>query len=301
MLKHRFSNSGLAYALVLGFFASLVAIASPAASSTAQAAVHNPIPANQFEEITYEFTEADAIFAWFTSDLGGGRICIVPATQEEPSGCGESGRVIAATIGTGYTLIEARPEPGEYRLNSTDSQDTPIALSEVFTVSICDTCSRELTDQIVADVKAAAGQMAQRFEGMVATHALLEKFAGKAIGMRGIKQPVPPEDITVDLGPPGATIVLVPSGGFFTIIDPISYNIEKGLDLLKFVSTGAALMYRGIEADPPDPNFDVVAVPEFPSGGTWSPDGAAGEHRWHRSAVGLPAGRTARDRTVPGS
>ena len=64
---------------------------------------------------------------------------------------------------------------------------------------------------------------------------------------------------------------MVPSGGFFTIIDPISFNIEKGLDLLKFVSTGAALMYRGIAADPPDPNFDEVAVPEFPSGGTWSP------------------------------
>ena len=258
-------------ALVLSVFAALVTIASPVASSTARAAVHNPLPANQFEEITYDFTEADAIFAWFTSDLGGGRICIVPATQLEPSGCGVRGRVIAATIGTGYTLIDARPEPGQYRLNTTDSQDTPIALSEVFTVSICDTCSRELTDQIVEEVKTTAGQMAQRFEGMVATHALLEKFAGKAIGMRGIKQPVPPEDIVVDLGPPGVTIVLVPSGGFFTVIDPLSFNIEKGLDLLKFVSTGAALMYRGIEADPPDPNFDVVAAPEFPSGGTFSP------------------------------
>ena len=58
-----------------------MAVGNLAASSTARAAVHNPLPANQFEEITYDFTEADAIFAWFTSDLGGGRICIVPAAQ----------------------------------------------------------------------------------------------------------------------------------------------------------------------------------------------------------------------------
>ena len=103
VLTHRSFNSGLAFALVLGLFASLVAIANPGASSTAQAAVYNPIPANQFEEPTYDFTEADAIFAYFTADLGGGRICIVPAAQENPSGCGTSGRVIAATIGTGYT------------------------------------------------------------------------------------------------------------------------------------------------------------------------------------------------------
>ena len=135
--------------LALAFIATTILYTL--APDTTEGAVYNPIPANQFGDPTDTFTEADAIYAYFTADLGGGRICVVPATQTEPSGCGESGRIIGATIGTGYTLIEAEPTPGQYRLNTADSVDTPLQLSPVYSVSVCAACPRDLTDAIVDD------------------------------------------------------------------------------------------------------------------------------------------------------
>ena len=57
--------------------------------------------------------------------------------------------------------------------------------------------------------------------------------------------------------------MLLPSGGLFTVVDPATTNIEKGLDLLRFVSMGAYLMYDGIANDPPDPDYDIIPQPVF--------------------------------------
>src|SRR5688572_33280639 len=50
----------------------------------AQAALHNPIPMNQDEEPTYDFVDDDALFIYVTSDIAGGRACIVEASVATP-------------------------------------------------------------------------------------------------------------------------------------------------------------------------------------------------------------------------
>ena len=47
-----------------------------------QAGLYNPIPMNSEEEPDDQFVDDDALFVYVTSDIKGGRVCIVEVTVE---------------------------------------------------------------------------------------------------------------------------------------------------------------------------------------------------------------------------
>jgi PKD repeat protein len=250
--------------VVLALLTSIVGAYSP---EPATAAVNNPVPANQFGDPATDFTEADAIYAYFTSDLQGGRICVI-AISDPATGCGGESQVIGGQIGTGFILLEPKPWMGQFRILTTDQFDNPIDLSIPFTVAACEACPRGLTDAIVGSAKVAASEMFQAIDGLHTTISLLEKVAGRAVGMRGISQKVPPNprsipDTPVEKAYAGFALVATASNVTFVLADPATTNINAGLSLLKYVHSGASLMFQGIADDPPDPNYDEIEGPIF--------------------------------------
>ena len=50
-----------------------------------QAGLYNPIPMNSEEEPVDQFVDDYALLVYVTSDIKGGRVCIVEATVEDPA------------------------------------------------------------------------------------------------------------------------------------------------------------------------------------------------------------------------
>ena len=105
--------------ILVATFAAFLGSFAPLAAQSARAAVHNPIPADASENPNDAFDSNDSLWAWFTSDLAGGRICIVAETG--PGDCDRprmgAVRYIGATIGLAFTLIKKPSlEPGTFRL-----------------------------------------------------------------------------------------------------------------------------------------------------------------------------------------
>jgi PKD repeat protein len=258
-------------------------VLSVGSSNEGQAAVHNPIPANQFGDPTQDLLDTDALFAYFTSDIAGGSICIVPWTVEDASGfaCdqGEEETIIGGVVGTGYILITATPPVGTFRLLSTDAAGNGIGLSVPFTVSPCPDCPRSVTDSIVAEWKNAAvatytathtGCMGFKLKeladslagipaGFVAARAKIADAAQRASAFLAGEETML---AYVLIGAGGSAI---PALGFAlpTPQSVIGTGQDKALDLLAFVTCSAAAMYEGIIADPPDPNFEAISEPVF--------------------------------------
>jgi hypothetical protein len=239
--------------------------------SAAEAGLYNPMPADAFGDPTYDFLHNQSLWAYATSDIKGGRICVVPAEGELSSlscdspadGMGNS-TTIAASIGTVYTLVKNAPlRVGTYRLLVENSVHAPLETSQPFTVSPCIGCDRKPDQEVVDAFKAAAVENAARMAGMCAMQGLLKKLAGAATGMAGFSKSikVPLLQYSADIG----VFVATPGLGFTTLTftDPLTVNINKGLDILKQVSCGAKQMYEDIAADPPDPAYATIAQPVF--------------------------------------
>ncbi len=249
-------------------------------SERALGALHNPIPLNQNEEPTYDFVDDDALFAYVTSDTAGGRVCIVEASVEDPANgdCDSPAwgtPNVVVGVGSVFTPIEAPTlNPGSWRLLTEDSAFDPTAVSEVFTVTPCDDCSRELALAAIQAWKDRAREMKVGLQLTCFVFAVRD-VEGAVTGARGkIKKAMARAD-TYEAGDRGwkATIA-APIGGalggalgftFPTIDGAIGAGSEKALAILHDLSCAAGAMYHDIVEDPPDPDFATVAAPRFAS------------------------------------
>ncbi len=259
--------------VVVAVFSMLATSAAWMSPPAARAGVFNPITADAAGDPTESFVDNESLWAYFTADIKGGQICVVDGTLTSPSqgSCDApawgSPRVIAATIGTGFTLIRNAPlVPGIWKLLTVDSTGESIALGASFVVSPCTVgCDLHPDASIVSAFKAAAFDMEARMHSLCELHGVLQDLAGRAIKLRGLKKKVELK-ASVTVGVQTDLYALTVTGGgtlaSFTVEDPASLGIEKALDIYKLVSCGAALMYESIAKDPPDLDFDDVAIPE---------------------------------------
>src|SRR5690349_10092867 len=111
-------------------FARLVAIgfcavvAGLSASGGVHAGLHNPIVADESGDPTDTFNDTDSIWAYATSDIKGGYICVV-GRNAVPGGSCSSGTHLhrEISIGTTFFLVASRLGAGTYRLMSADSNN----------------------------------------------------------------------------------------------------------------------------------------------------------------------------------
>jgi hypothetical protein len=234
-----------------------------------QAALHNAITANAGGDPVESFFDNESIWAYMTSDLAGGQYCIVAATGD--GSCDDAlmgtGSFVGASIGTLFRLVKNAPlTPGTYRLLLENSVGDATDYSEPFTVLTCLVdCDLVPDAAIVQAYKDAAAGYETSMAGVCAMNGALEKVAGDAIGLRGIKKPITAKvTARLTVSTPRFAMTVSVSGTLlmFTVIDPFSHNIDKALEILKEVSCGAQKMYRDMVADPPDPNYETVTPPE---------------------------------------
>src|SRR2546427_10292484 len=67
---------------VLLLAAVMAATGIPFQVSPAGAALHNPIPADASGDPTFDFFDNQSLWAYMTSDIKGGRICVVPGVAD---------------------------------------------------------------------------------------------------------------------------------------------------------------------------------------------------------------------------
>lgn len=252
----------------------------------AQAALHNLFPADVDGFPKDRFRADEALFVTMTSDTEGGTVCVVPASVTDPTtvDCTEPAWGNAKTyvgMGTmlGYPFFGGSKNmlrPGEWRLLATPIPAPPeedlvsqaeirlglngkkplkgVELSEAFTVVSCSpNCNPDVADAQLAPWKAmatkavpnaASEQRAVAIDIATRTYKIAEGIYG---GM--------------GLGLAGAVI----GGGWaalnFDFVIPSTEDLAKRLH--KRLASDVRAMWGGIAADPPDPNFDTVAEPEF--------------------------------------
>ena len=241
-------------------------------AAEASAALHNPIPANAEEEPTNEFTDAEGLFAYFTSDIKGGTICVVAGQATDPNAVSCEKPAwgtpnFELTIGTEFSVLEGPPlQPGEWRLLVEDSQGGQHALSEVFYVTPCPECSREIGQEAVEQFKnAAAGNAVGATTTCLGMTA--KELAGEIIGAhQRVKHLTDHADkFEAKEATVSETLVSLGAGAFgfvFSLPDEHAAE-EKAIEILHELTCGLTLMYADIVKDPSDPNFHTVAEPEF--------------------------------------
>jgi PKD repeat protein len=249
-------------AVVLVMLAGLIVVveANPAA-----AALTNVFPANADGEIyPDDLTVKDSLFVYVTSDLSGGRVCVIAATGDgscDRPAWGSPNVIIG--IGTVFQLIEG-PDlvEGDFRLRTESARPAGVpgweeqATSGVFHIGPCgEGCDPTIGAQQAADFKsahrAATGLAARACDvlGVTDSEAAGQTIAGglKAIGSRSVP------------------VMLGFIGGFAVGaigLELQSYN-DAAKKILMMLSCEVGQMAKDIADDPPDPNFATVQQPVF--------------------------------------
>ena len=208
------------------------------APATVEAALYNPIPfdANGPNDL---FTDSDALFAYVTSDIAGGTVCIVPASVESPSegGCSAWGSPnFIVGIGSIIQLIEAPPlKVGTWKLLTEDTDGNPTGLSGEFTVVPCGGCSRTFSDSVVSQWKSMARANVTGAALTCATMTALDEIDSKR---------------NLEWSTGGATFITFGAtfgGGFaFDIASPLDVSANKAKEILKDLSCAVEMMYQNI-------------------------------------------------------
>ncbi|WP_243075695.1 PKD domain-containing protein [Microbacterium sp. SS28] len=261
--------TAIALVLVGGLSAALIP-AQPAA-----AGLFNVMPTDVDGFPNYEFTTADVLGVYVTSDIKGGRVCIVPASVTEPSAGSCSGQpwgkgpnhIVA--IGSYFGLLEGPSlEEGNWRLltETATPADPPgpgvdlsnvapsydyesVALSEVFTVSPCPGCSTALAEAQMAEWKLGALNM---FQGSAASCTAIT-----ALSKYDDAKNLSTSDIP---GAPGGVSIVFTVGGGFVLGFPSDINptATKAKEILKNLTCLVSKMYEDIVNDPPDPDYGTI-------------------------------------------
>jgi PKD repeat protein len=260
--------------------ASCSARSSPWERPPAAAGVFNPIPADVAEDPQDSFVDDDALFAYATVDIAGGRLCVVSGTESPASqSCDRPAWGSAKTViglGTTYTLIKGPPlKPGTWRLLAENSIGDTTGFSQPFTVSPCGDCSQEIAAAVVAQWKQRAAQMKVGGDVMCTAWALQEsgitKMPGQIRAAHGEVTSLLQRASAYRAGTTSfaATTVPVIAGfGSFPLSFPspqsaIGSGQDKAMEILKHVVCTTRQMYADIVADPPDPEFQAIASPSF--------------------------------------
>lgn len=247
-------------------------------SETAGAALHSPIAADASGDPTDTFTSSDALFAYVLSDLKGGRICVVPGDVTDPAaascddpawGPRSADEQTVLSIGTTFVPVVAPPlEPGTWRLLVQDAEGNadPHELSQPFTVTPCVDCSTTIADEALQPFKDAA-----KANGLGASIACVgfavKDVLGAASGVKGALTALSSDAKSYGGGSNGGFDGAINDAGEVAgiilddgLTDP---GEEEALEILQDLTCSLSLMYHQIEADPPDPNYTVIAQPTF--------------------------------------
>ena len=255
-------------------FSLLVAVGALVVLAPAsQAALYNPIPMNSDEEPDDQFVDDDALFVYVTSDIKGGRVCIVEVSVEVPAdgSCdrpawGSPNDIVG--IGSIIQPIEGPSLiPGTWRLLAEDSEGTPTAVSVEFTVTSCFDCSRAPALAKMREWKARAEQM-RTGVGLACIAFSLKDAADSVTAARGKIKKAQQRADRYEAGEVGFTATIIPAAGglmgfAFPSFDAIGAGQDKAMEILHDLSCATAAMYADIVADPPDPDFAVVPTPSF--------------------------------------
>ena len=233
-----------------------------------QAGLHNPISADESGDPTDTFNDTDSIWAYATSDITGGYICVVGPNAVSGGGCGGGTHLHREiSIGTTFVLVANQLGAGTYRLMATDQNDENGQVSEPFTVVPCTDCQANFDDQILADWKLQAHNMA---EGMDLTClGLKEKsLIGNGFNARGLVKDVLDRYHDYASQSTGflAQVEPIIGGALGFVFDPPGFDNpgeEKAMEILTDLTCGLTEMYADDEADPPDPDFTTVSQPQF--------------------------------------
>ena len=250
-----------------------------AGAETAPTGIYNPIPADFSGDPQDLFVDDDYLFAYVTSDIKGGRICVVNenatgATCDSPA-WGDANTIVG--IGTVYALIENPTlHVGRWRLLTENSIGERTGLSNVFTVRPCPDCSRELGASVAQEFK-------NRFRGMqLGADALCLGWAIQDVveGATGIVGEITAAHGKIgrlrqradayESGQASFVATIVGTAGSFgpglTFPTPqtvISGPAEEAKEILKALICDLDKMWDDVANDPPDPAFGDVEQPSF--------------------------------------
>ncbi|WP_248150624.1 cell wall-binding repeat-containing protein [Microbacterium aoyamense] len=252
--------------LVFGVLLALVLALVPVVPPAAEAAFNHPQPANGAGELVDSFNQDDAIFVIGLSDLGGGRVCIIPAGGaadcDDPANMGPPNVLIG--IGTVYSLIAGpRLLPGDWQLLSESGSSgnwSPNHVSDVFTVFPCEpgACPPSTGAEDAERFKAASRE-ATRGASAVCTAFNVRDVA--TAGRDYVKKSTVRNGVTLietvrtALGDDSGG-----SSGDFGVDIPPPPLWEW---MLRGIACNVQQMHKDIELDPPDPNFTSVEQPQF--------------------------------------
>jgi PKD repeat protein len=260
--------------------AGTVAVTQPA-----YAGLYNPIPATEGGP-EWSFNSGDALFAFTTSDLKGGDICVVadaPLSGVDAENNCRAKKVWGTTnyvvgIGTTQTLIEAHGlRPGTWRLMTSDHQRPDgtgggnARISESFTVVPCrpeEGCDPRLGEAAARPIKASAAVSRDAAHKIViAADAIsyvkaIDSGAALALGGWGLAVSLIANTASNYAG------AFLSAVGFYTGngITALTFGNpgeDAALSIMKSIGQNLERMYSDIVADPPDPNFATVEEPTF--------------------------------------
>ena len=271
--KRRGRRLAAAAALCIGVAFAL------AGAESAPTGIFNPIPADFSGDPQDLFVDDDYLFAYVTSDIKGGRICVVPenvsgASCDSPA-WGDVNTIVG--IGTVYALIEDPTlHVGRWRLMTENSIGEPTGFSNVFTVRPCLDCSRELGASVAQEFK-------NRFRGMqLGADALCLGWAiqdvvegatgivGELTAAHGKIGRLRQRADAYESGQASFVATIVGTAGSFgpTLTFPtpqtvISGPAERAKEILKALICDLDKMWDDVANDPPDPAFGDVEQPSF--------------------------------------
>ncbi len=268
--------------LALSMLASGITLVDP---GPAYAGLFNPIPADFSGDPQDQFVDDDGLFAYTTSDIQGGRICIVNdevtlATAGDfpcnSPAWGSANTVVG--IGTQYTLVEGPTlHLGTWRLITENTIGDATGLSIPFTVRACPDCDGSIAGSAVQAFKASFGEMAFATDLVCTvwqTYDVVSDIEGAAGEISVAHGKVMDLTKRADAYESGAadflgTVFPIAGGAvaggiaFPSASTAITIGEEKAKAILQQLVCALEKMYSDIEADPPDLGYIEVDEPSF--------------------------------------
>ncbi|MCC5949121.1 MAG: PKD domain-containing protein, partial [Nitriliruptoraceae bacterium] len=251
------------------------------AAQPAHAGLYNVFPADADGFPKGRFFADEGLFATFTTDLDGGRICVVALETTDPGATNCDSATVWGNprffvgIGTllGMPLIGTANLPlptGQWRLMAdarvqVDGRDEWVGteLSEVFEVvpcrGVCDFAPAQAQIQAwkdTAEAKMGGFKAVCTVKDLLDIKDTVDKIqdardaAKVARGMYALAG-----------GGLGAMLVGASAGAVAFFADTPSSTEDMAMSLFKELSCGVSAMYQGIYEDPPDFDYDEVAPP----------------------------------------
>ena len=247
-----------------------LALAHPAA-----AGLHNATPADGSGDPNDQFVDNDALFAYTTTDIDGGYVCVVHADAAPDARCGSRGRTRVVGIGTQFTLlIGDNLPPGHWRLQTVDEKGKNGEPGGEFFVRPCaeadGDCDNTMSLIAVSEAKEAASALGIPL-AVSCLGFMVQNLASEGNRLRTTLKDFQTRHANYRGGNVGLKATIVPIGGQVALsfviaqLDLPESSQEKALSILKDLSCSSAEMYADIAADPPDPQFTTVAQPSFSS------------------------------------